>query len=122
VVLIGLLSVIYGEVLPGVQSSELELFVGIAAFVVVNVAISLAVARRAGSAESAAVSFGVRALVNVGVVVGSAWVLNQVGGRLNLAVALFFALLLSLLITLDDRFRPVSQVRFEDVTTVPAGP
>jgi hypothetical protein len=122
VALIGLLSVIYGEVLPGVQSSELELFVGIAAFVVVNVAISLGMARRAGSAESAAASFGLRALVNVGLMVGASWLLNQVGGNLNLGVAVFFALLLSLLITLDDRFRPVSQVRFEALQPVPAGP
>jgi hypothetical protein len=113
VVLIGLLCVIYGQVLPGRRSSDLELFLGIAAFVVVNAAISLAVARRAGSVESAAAAFGLRAVVNVGLVVGASWLLNQFGGDLNPAVALFFALLLSLLITLDDRFRPVGQLRLE---------
>ena len=114
VVLIGLLCLIYGQVLPGRRSSDLELFLGIATFVVVNAAISLAVARRAGSVESAAASFGVRALVNVGLVVGASWLLNRFGGDLNLGVALFFALLLSLLVTLDDRFRPVGQVRLAE--------
>ena len=122
VFLIGLLCVIYGQVLPGRRSSDLELFLGIATFVVVNAAISLAVARRAGSVESAATAFGLRAVVNVGLVVGATWLLNKFGGDLNLGVALFFALLLSLLISLDDRFRPVSQVRFEPEATVPAGP
>jgi len=114
VVLIGLLCLIYGQVLPGRRSSDLELFLGIATFVVVNAAISLAVARRAGSVESAAASFGVRALVNIGLVVGASWLLNRFGGDLNLGVALFFALLLSLLVTLDDRFRPVGQVRLAE--------
>jgi hypothetical protein len=112
VALIGLICAIYGEVLPGVRSSMLELFVGIGAFVVVNVAISLAVARRAGSVESAASAFGARAVVNAGLVVGASWLINKVGGDLNLGAALFFSLLISLLITLDDRFRPVAQVRF----------
>ncbi|MFI5896506.1 hypothetical protein ACIA5D_41045 [Actinoplanes sp. NPDC051513] len=119
VVLIGLLCVIYGEVLPGVRSSELELFVGIGAFVVVNVALSLAVARRAGSTESAAAAFGVRAVVNAGLVVGASWLINKVGGDLNLGAALFFSVLISLLITLDDRFRPVFQVRFGHATRSP---
>ena len=122
VVLIGLLCVIYGQVLPGRRSTDLELFLGIAAFVVVNAAISLAVARRAGSVESTAAAFGLRAVVNIGLVVGASWLLNQFGGDLNLGVALFFALLLSLLITLDDRFRPVGQVRLAAEAPVPAGP
>ena len=111
VVLIGLLCVIYGQVLPGRRSTDLELFLGIGVFVVVNAAISLAVARRAGSVESVAASFGLRVVANVGLVVGSSWLLNRFGGDLNLGVALFFAVLLSLLVTLDDRFRPVEQVR-----------
>jgi hypothetical protein len=112
VALIGLLCVIYGEVLPGVRSTELQLFLGIAAFVVINVAVSLAVARRAGSTESVAVAFALRALVNIGLVVGASWLINRAGGDLKLGAALFFSLLISLLITLDDRFRPVAQVRF----------
>jgi len=112
VVLIGLLCVIYGQVLPERRTSDLELFIGIAAFVVINAAISLAVARRAGGVESMAASFGARVLVNALLVLGADWLLNQLGDDLNLGIALFFSALLSLLMTLDDRFRPVEQVRF----------
>ena len=48
VVLIGLLSTIYARILPGLEVSDLRMFVGIAAYVVVNAAISIAFAKRAG--------------------------------------------------------------------------
>ncbi|WP_433306566.1 hypothetical protein ACQP2F_21145 [Actinoplanes sp. CA-030573] len=112
VVLIGLLCVIYGQVLPGRSSTDLQLFLGIAAFVVVNAAISLAIARRGGSLDSVLAAFGARLVIDVALVVGAGWLLGKAGGGLNVGNALFFAALLSLLVTLDDRFRPVSQVRF----------
>jgi hypothetical protein len=111
VMLIGLLCLIYGYVLPGRRSSDLELFVGAAAFVVINVMISLAVARRTASLESALAAFGVRVLLNTALVLAADWLLRRFGGDINTGIAQFFAVLLSLLITLDDRFRPVSQVR-----------
>ncbi|GIF21602.1 hypothetical protein BJ973_004953 [Actinoplanes tereljensis] len=107
VVLIGLLCVIYGEVLPGVRSTHLQMFLGIGVFVLVNTAITLAVARRTGSRESALAAFGLRLVTNAGLVL----VVEMLRGELQLGNALFFTLLLSLLITLDDRFRPVAQVR-----------
>ncbi|MBG0568472.1 hypothetical protein [Actinoplanes aureus] len=111
VMLIGLLCLIYGYVLPGRRSSDLELFVGVAAFVVINVMISLAVARRTASLESALAAFGVRVLLNAGLLLAADWLLRRFGGDINTGIAQFFGVLLSLLITLDDRFRPVSQVR-----------
>jgi hypothetical protein len=112
VVLIGFLCLIYGHVLPGRRSSDLELLLGVAGFVLINVLISLAVARRAGGRESAAAAFAVRLLINGGLVLVADWLLRRFGGDINTGIALFFAGLLSLLITLDDRFRPVSQARF----------
>ena len=111
VVLIGLLCLIYGQVLPERRSSDLELVVGIAAFVVVNVAITLAVARRAGTRDSTLGAFGARVVLNAGLVLVAWWLVRQAGGDLNPWIALFFLLLISLLITLDDRFRPVAEVR-----------
>ena len=40
------------------------------------------------------------------------WLLGRVGGALNPGIALFSMLLLSLITLLDDRYRPVYQVRF----------
>ncbi len=125
VVLIGLLCEIYAEVLPGRRTTDLDLFLGVATFVVINAAISLGVARRAGSVESTAAAFFLRVAVNVGMVVVARWLLVRGDGNLALGNALFFAVLLSLLVTLDDRFRPVAQVRFAaeapPVTAPPAG-
>jgi hypothetical protein len=111
VLLVGFLSVIYAQVLPDRRSTELELFLGAAAFVVVNAAVSLWAARRSRSLESALGAFAARVLMNAGLVVVAEWLLNRGGGDLNEATALFFVLLLSLITLLDDRYRPVHDVR-----------
>ena len=121
VVLMGLLWVIYASVLPGVEASSLQLFVGVAVFVVLNAAVSLAVARRTRSLESALASFGARVLLNVGLLTLESWLLGLVGGSLDLADALFFVLLLSLITLLDDRFRPVHEARFAPARTGSSG-
>ena len=109
VVLIGLLSTIYARILPGLEVSDLRMFLGIAAYVVANAAISLAFARRGGSREGLAASFGVRVVVNLGLVLLARLVLG--GNALDLSATLFFVFLLSLLVTMHDRFAPVAAVR-----------
>ena len=111
IVLIGLLSVIYARILPGLEVSGLSLFVGIAVYVVANVAISLAVARRVGSKEGLAAAFGARVVVNITLVLLARLLLG--GNALSLTDTLFFVLLLTLLTTLQDRFAPVGAVRAE---------
>ena len=98
---------IFAQTLPGVDASNLELFVGTAAFVVVNAALVLAAARRAVSIESLFVAFGVRLVVNV-VLVVAAWRL-LLGRRRprHRATTLFFVMLLSLITTLHDAWQPV---------------
>jgi fatty acid desaturase len=110
-VLIGLLSTIYARILPGLEVSDLRMFVGIALFVVINAAISIAVARRAGSREGLAAAFGARVVVNVGLVLLARLLLG--GGALDLSATVFFVLLISLLVTYHDRFSPVAAVRAE---------
>jgi len=109
--LIGLISIIYGEVLPGVESSNLELFVGIAGFVVINAAIGLWAAKRGYSWDSAAVSFGVVFATNVVLVVLADVLLSRGPGQLHLVDALFFIFLFSILTTLYDRYRPIADYR-----------
>ncbi|MFL6167678.1 MAG: hypothetical protein ACJ710_15465, partial [Ornithinibacter sp.] len=111
VVLIGLLSTIYARILPGLEVSDLRMFVGIALFVVVNAAISIAVARRAGSREGLAAAFGARVVVNVGLVLLARLLLGS--SALDLSATVFFVLLISLLVTYHDRFAPVAAVRAE---------
>ncbi|GAA4442645.1 hypothetical protein [Phytohabitans houttuyneae] len=111
VVLVGCLSVIYGRVLPDRQSTDGELFLGVAAFVCANAAISLWAARAGRGRDSILAAFGVRVLINVGLVVLADWLLGRGDGGLNLGNALFFILLLSLITLLDDRYRPIQEAR-----------
>ena len=112
VVLVGLLWVIYAQVLPGVQTTSLRLFLGTTAFVVVNCAVSLWAARSARGVESMLAAFGVRVLMNVGLVLLATWLLTRGRGDLGWPDALFFVVLLSLLTLLDDRYRPIYELRF----------
>jgi len=117
VVLIGLLSTIYARILPGLEVSDLEMFAGITAYVVVNAAVSLGFARRAGTREGLARDFLVRVLVNLGLVLVARLVLGA--NALDLAATVFFVLLVSLLVTMHDRFAPVAAVRAEHDRTDP---
>jgi hypothetical protein len=112
VVLVGLISVIYGQILPERRSSNLELFLGIAVFVVVNAAISLWIARRFRTLQSIWAAFGARVVLNVVLVLLAGWLLGRSGGDIDPGITLFFVLLLSLITLLDDRYRPVARVRF----------
>jgi hypothetical protein len=114
VVLIGLVCVIYGQVLPSVRSSSTALFFGIAVFVVINAALSLAVSRRRRGIDSAILAFGARLVANVVLVLLAGWLLGRGEGSLSLGATLFFVALLSLITLLDDRYRPVADSRFAD--------
>ena len=116
VVLVGLMSVIFGRVLPGVRATDLQLFVGVGAFVVVNAAMVLALSRREITTESLAVSFGFRMVVNLALVVAGDWLLNRERGDLDLSNAAFFVFLLSVLTTLFDRYAPVQEWRRDQLT------
>jgi hypothetical protein len=117
VVLIGLLSTIYARILPGLEVSDLRMFMGIAAYVVINAGISLVFAHRAGSREGLAGDFGVRVVVNAGLVILVRLILGP--GALDATDTLFFVLLLSLLVTMHDRFAPVGAARAEHDRTDP---
>jgi len=109
--LIGLISIIFGEVLPGVEASSLQVFLGIAVFVVINAAIGLWAAGRGYSWNSAAVSFGVVFATNVVLVVLADVLLSRGPGQLHLVDGLFFIFLFSILTTLYDRYRPIADYR-----------
>jgi hypothetical protein len=112
VVLVGLLSTIYARILPGLHVSDLRMFVGTAAYVVANVAVSLALARRTGTREGLAADVGGRVVVNLALVLLARLVLGA--NALDASATVFFVLLLSLLVTMHDRFAPVAAVRARD--------
>jgi hypothetical protein len=104
IVLVGVVSAIYGLFLPTVEMSTPELFVSIGALVALNAAITLAFSRRRWSIESAALAVGVRLLVNLGVVAVFDFVLNLTSAGWT---TFFFLCLISLMTTLHDRYQPI---------------
>src|SRR3954454_7412120 len=108
VVLLGLLSVIFAETLPGVDVTTLQLFFGVAAVVVVNAAFSLALARRSRGLQSIALTVLARTVANVVLVAVAGWLLHgSGGGRIDASATLFFLTMISLLTTLHDHWQPV---------------
>ncbi|MGW1343864.1 hypothetical protein ACWCOV_22655 [Kribbella sp. NPDC002412] len=111
--LIGLISVIFGNVLPAVQASSLEIFISIAIFAVINSAIGLWSARRGRSWESAAMSFAVVFATNVVLVTVGDLLLGRDDEGLPLVDTLFFVFLFSILTMLYDRYRPINDYRVQ---------
>ena len=102
-VLVALVSVIFGEMLPTVQISALEVAVGVAVIVIVNTAIS--------RWRENTFRFGVLLVLNLGLVYLGSRLLSD-AEDFPVATGLFFAFLITLLTTLYDRYRPVYEVRF----------
>ena len=101
-ILLALVSVIFGEMLPTVEMSALEVGIGVAAIVVANTAIN----RRRGSA----LQFGVLLVLNLGFVyLGSRLISDS--EDFPVETGLFFAFLITLLTTLYDRYRSVYELR-----------
>ncbi len=111
IVLVGLLSVIFAQILPDVRSTGIQIILGVAAVVIVNALLSHALALRGRGWASAGVEFAVMSLVNLGTVLLFYFLLPRSGGSINLGNTLFFVLLLTLQVTLYDRYRAVYQSR-----------
>ncbi|HEX6025326.1 MAG TPA: hypothetical protein VFZ00_25260 [Solirubrobacter sp.] len=103
-ILVALIAVIFGEILPTVQMSALEVAVGVAAVVVANTAISRWRARTA--------RFGVLLAINLGFVYAGSRLLSD-SEDFPVGTGLFFAFLITLLTTLYDRYRRIYELRFE---------
>lgn len=104
IVLVGVVSAIYGLILPSVTMSTPELFVSIGLLVALNAAITLAFSRRNWSIESALGAVGVRIAVNLALVAVADAAFNRTSGGWT---TFFFLCLVSLITTLHDRYQPV---------------
>jgi hypothetical protein len=102
IALLGLISIVFAEILPDVETSALDVGVGVAVIVVANTAISLRWKR---------LEFGALLLTNLGLIyLGSRFF--SPAENFPLGTALFFAFLISLLIALYDRYKPIHDARF----------
>ncbi len=107
VVLVSLVTVIFSRILPNVQASVTTVAIGVAVVIVANTVISELLVRRGVRWGAAALEFMVMAVVNALIVAVFFAVLPFTGGSIDTPATLFAVLLLTLLVTLYDRFRPV---------------
>jgi hypothetical protein len=112
IVLVSLVSLCFSKVLPGVQAGDLQLMASAALVVLVNTALSHWLARRGFGWAFTLRQFVVLLVVNSGLMLAHALLQFGVGKSISVANALFFILLLTLLVTLFDRYRQVYLMRF----------
>ena len=108
VVLVGLVSVIYAQILPGIERSNVRVFTSVGILVVLNAGITLLSSRREWTIESAGWAVAARILVNVGLVLAADVFF---GGSSAGWDTFFFLCLISLVTTLHDRYQPVYAYR-----------
>ncbi len=107
IVLLGLIVGIFGRVLPGIEISGLRLAIGIAVIVILNTIITEWFGRHGMSFDTAMKEFIGVALANILIVVAFDLILDRSDGHLQIGTTLFFVFLISIIIALFDRYRPI---------------
>jgi hypothetical protein len=113
VLLITLVSISFAHVLPGVGASDLQLALALGLLVILNTALTHLLARRHFGWAFTLRQFVVVGAVNATLTLVYVALRSTLGRPTSLASALFFALLLTLLLTLFDRYRQVYLMRLE---------
>lgn len=112
IVFIGLVSIIFSQILPGVGSSVVRLTVAVAVIVAANTFITSWLAERGRTWSSMLALFGVMAAINLGL--SSIWIMfvsSDQDAETSTQVIVFFVLLLTLIVTFYDRYRPIYDQR-----------
>ncbi len=110
IALVSLLMIIFSEMLPTSQATIGQIIFNVALFVAVITALSHVMARRGTRVASGIVHFVTVAAVGFGLVVLTGWLFRETTNWFN---ATIFVLLLSVIVTLFDRFQPNYLSRFE---------
>lgn len=112
IVLITLVAMCFGQVLPGVQATNFQFAVGVPVIVLVNTALSHWLARRGFGWAFSLWQFIALAAVNLIGLLVYAFLRTRFDDPVSVLNIFFFVLLLTLLITLYDRYRQVYLMRF----------
>lgn len=113
VALVGLVTLIFGQILPGLDVQPVGFTVGMGLLIIANAAVSEWISRRAGFAPNLAWQFLATGAVNIGILAVldvAATLLSA--GSIEIRHSGFMLLLVTLLVTLYDRYRPEFEARF----------
>jgi hypothetical protein len=117
IVLVGFVCVIFAQILPDVDSTSLRIFAGTAILITIDSLLGLWTARRSRGISSIAWSFFWLALAN-GAIVGLGQ-LTRGDEAQPLGDMVFFVLLVTLIVTLYDRYEPYHGVHLEESSLRP---
>lgn len=112
IVFVSLLGIIFANMLPGVRATSLQIAIATAFIIIVNTALSQWLARRGTHWKSIIREFIFMAFANLLTVLFYIFLLRSYEGTINLTNTLFFILLLTLNVTLYDRYRQVYRERY----------
>lgn len=107
IVLVSLLSIIFAQILPDVRANDFQLAIGVSILIIINTELSQWLARRGTQWMSIVREFIVMSIVNLILVLLFDFFLARYEGSIDLLNTLFFILLLTLNVTLYDRYRRV---------------
>jgi hypothetical protein len=109
--LVSLMTIVFSQILPGLRATPMQTAIGVGVVILANTIVSEWFVRRGVTWQSIFVEFGAMALTNAAAAVIFVIMLPIGGGRLDAPATFFILLLLTLLVTLYDRFRPNYEVR-----------
>ncbi|MGX7678487.1 hypothetical protein ACSMXN_06290 [Jatrophihabitans sp. DSM 45814] len=117
VVLVSLVCEIFAQILPGSTATLAQVSSAVAILVIISSAVGLAFVRRGRSIENAAAQFISLCLLNAAILGG----MRLLSSRFELDHALFFILLVSLIVFLYDRYCPIREETLQvEASLVPA--
>lgn len=105
IMLVSLLSIIFAQVLPEIRANDVQIAIGVAILIMINTELSQWLARRGTHWKSIAREFIVMSIVNFSLVLLFDFFLARYQGSIDILNTLFFVLLLTLNVTLYDRYR-----------------
>jgi len=112
VILVSLVSIIFAQVLPGARAGTLQIAIGVVTIITINTVLSHWLARRGIEWVFTLRQFVVMMAVNLGLAMAYDLLGSRLGGSIHLGNTVFFVLMLTLLVTLFDRYRQVYLMRF----------
>jgi hypothetical protein len=112
IALLSLVTVIFSQVLPSSDVSVLQIVVGVAVIITANAFVSEWFARRGTHWRSILTEFAAMAVINLAIALLYVLIVPSFDGEIQFRGILFLVLLLTLIVTLYDRYRPVHDQRF----------
>lgn len=106
VILISLVAIIFSQILPHVTATPTQLALAVTVLVVANTFVSEWLLQQGNGWRSTPQQFAVTAVMNIGLTFTFLWVLPMEMSTAALQSTLFYLLLITLLVTYYDRYRP----------------